>query len=354
MPEAPPGPRRGLFWQVYPTLLISLVLVAVLGALAWHLFGGVSMGPGPGSGMHAARRFRMHSLGMLLTVAAVVGVAAYPVVGRITRRLEALRLSVEAWGGGDLGRRAAVEGGDEIAAVAASFNAAADRADALLSAHKALLAHASHELRSPLTRLSLAVEMLVGTADGEFAPKVRREIAELDGLVEEILLASRLDHGADMGNREPVDCLALAAEEAARAGVTVRDVPPGAPAFEVQGASRLLRRMIRNLIENALKHGAAPIEIEVSHNRSPGQPPTIVIAVHDHGPGIPASLEARVFEPFFRPDGWSEEAGSWGLGLSLVRQIAQRHGGRATCRDSGGMAGGVTTFTVTLPAIGDA
>ena len=350
MAEAPPGPRRGLFWQVYPTLLISLVLVAVLGALAWHLFGGMSMGPRPGSAMQAARRFRMHSLGMLLTVAAVVGAAAYPVVAKITRRLETLRLSVEAWGGGDLGRRAAVEGGDEIAAVAVSFNAAADRADALLSAHKALLAHASHELRSPLTRLSLAVEMLLGVDGGEFAPKVRQEIAELDGLVEEILLASRLDHGADMGGCEAADCLALAAEEGARAGVTVRDVTQFVAAFEVQGSPRLLRRMIRNLIENALKHGAAPVEIEVSHSWSPSRAPTIVIAVHDHGPGIPVGLQTRVFEPFFRPDGWSEEAGGWGLGLSLVRQIAQHHGGGATC----GRAGGITSFTVTLPAVSDA
>ncbi len=335
-------PRRGLFWQVYPTLLVSLILLAVLGAVAWSLFGG-AMGvgaPRPGHGFH------MHILGMLLTVAAVVGLAAYPVVSRITRRLEALRLSVETWGGGQLDRRARVDGSDEIAAVAASFNAAADRTAALLAAHKALLAHASHELRSPLTRLALAAEMMADRAESTPAEAVRREIAELDALVEEILLASRLDHGADLGENERIDLLALAAEEAARAGVHMREVEAGAAPFDVIGSPRLLRRLVRNLVENALRHGAPPVEVELTR-QTVGGDPFIALAVSDHGQGVPAALRTRVFEPFFRPNGWSEEGGGWGLGLALVRQIAERHGGRAGC-DTGG--DGVTRFSVNLPA----
>jgi signal transduction histidine kinase len=272
----------------------------------------------------------MHMFGMLLTVAAVVGVAAYPVVSRITRRLEALRLSVEAWGGGQLDRRARVDGTDEIAAVAVSFNAAADRTDALLAAHKALLAHASHELRSPLTRLALAAEMLAGREEPDLAASVRREIVELDALVEEILLASRLDHGADLGDNERVDLLALAAEEAARASVPIREVAPQSGAFDVMGSPRLLRRMIRNLIDNAVRHGAPPVEVALAHKTIKGEA-FIALVVVDHGRGVPAALRTRVFEPFFRPDGWSEEGGGWGLGLSLVRQIAERHGGHASC-----------------------
>jgi len=337
-----PPPRRHLFWQVYPTLLVSLILVAVLGAIVWHLFGVAPMGRGEGLSMHPSRAFHMRGLAMLLMVAAVVGLAAYPVVRRITRRLEALRLSVEAWGGGDLASRAETAGGDEIAAVAASFNAAADKADALLTAHKTLLAHASHELRSPLTRLGLAVEMFAGGGDPALAASVRREIAELDGLVEEILLASRLDHAPGLAETEWVDVLALAAEEAARAGAKLLDVTPGAAPFEVLGSPRLLRRLIRNLIDNAAKHGARPIEIALAHKAM-----AITLTVRDHGPGIPAALRDAVFEPFFRPDGWTEEAGSWGLGLSLVRQIAESHGGTALCEAA---ADGGAAFVIRLPA----
>ena len=345
-----PAFQRGLFWRVYLTLLASLVLAAVLGAMGWHMLGEALMGAGADLRSQAPRSPGVHVLGFLLAIAAIVGFAAYPVMSRLTRRLERLRLSVETWGEGDLSHRAGVDGRDEVAAVAASFNAAADRVETLLAAHKTLLAHASHELRSPLTRLALAAEMFAGGADQDPAPAIRREIAELDALVEEILLASRLDHGAEFGERELVDCLALAAEEGARAGVAVRAVAPDAPAFEAPGSSRLLRRLIRNLIDNAVKHGAAPIEIELTHG-SPhglaGARPVITIAVHDHGRGIPSALRDRVFEPFFRPEGWTEEAGSWGLGLSLVRQIAQRHGGAVACVAT---EDGVTTFIVELPA----
>ena len=336
-------PRRGLFWQIYPILLGSVFLVAVLGAVAWHLFGG-PMGAAGGM-MQGSLLTGLHMIGLMLIVAGVIGFAAYPVLALAMRRLETLRQDVDAWGGGELSRRASIEGRDEIAAVAASFNDAADRIDLLLAAHKALLAHASHELRSPLARLSLAAEMFHG-GDHANATAMQREIAELDALVGEILLASRLDLGADDQENEPVDCLALAAEEAARVGVVLRDVAPDTPAFEVVGSPRLLRRLIRNLIENAYKHGRPPVEIALEHGR-PGGEPVVIVAVSDFGPGIAPELRERVFEPFFRPGGSGEEEGSWGLGLSLVRQIAARHGGQASCETR---ASGGTVFVVELPA----
>ena len=228
---------------------------------------------------------------------------------------------------------------DEIAAVARSFNLAAERAEALLASHKALLANASHELRSPLARLRMATELL-GAGDGRFAT-IEREIAELDALVEEILLASRLDR-IDTLETATVDILALVAEEAARADAVVEPVDPRSAPFEVKGSARLLRRLIRNLIENALKHGAPPVEIAVAFEGG-----VLVVTVRDHGPGIAAELRERVFEPFFRPAGRSEDAGSWGLGLALARQIARRHGGDATCGEADG---GGAVFRVVLPS----
>jgi signal transduction histidine kinase len=285
-----------------------------------------------------------HILTMLLLVAAAVGITAYPVVARLTRRLERLRASVDAWGEQSLATRADTGGDDEIASVAASFNRAADRVERLLGAHKALLAHASHELRSPLARLRVAVEMLAARPDPNMLPAIERDIAELDALVDEILLASRLDQTAPPAD-EPVDCLALAAEEAARARAVLHHAE--GVAYEVRGQPRLLRRLIRNLLENAGKHGRPPVEIDLDRMVEQGRA-WIVIGVHDRGPGIPEAERARVFEPFYRPAGWAEAAGSWGLGLSIVRQIAQRQGGDVTCR---ARLGGGASFIVRLPAV---
>ncbi|MDQ2861270.1 MAG: ATP-binding protein [Pseudomonadota bacterium] len=139
--------------------------------------------------------------------------------------------------------------------------------------------------------------------------------------------------------------MALAAEEAARAAVALVPVVGGAAPFEVMGSPRLLRRMIRNLIDNAVKHGAPPVEVELTHTDTSAGP-FIAIAVRDHGRGIPEALRDQVFEPFFRPGGWSEEGGSWGLGLSLVRQIARRHAGDVACLST---QQGATEFVVELP-----
>eukprot|EP01037_Dinobryon_pediforme_P019409 gene19409-19827_t len=122
----------------------------------------------------------------LFAVAAAIGLAAYPLVGRITRRLETLRHAVEDWGGGKLETRVPETGRDEIAAVARSFNAAAARVEALVEAHRTLLAHASHELRSPLARLRMAVEMFQANPGPEVKRTIEQDIAELDSLVEEI------------------------------------------------------------------------------------------------------------------------------------------------------------------------
>jgi two-component system, OmpR family, sensor kinase len=341
--------RRGLFWRVYLTLLGSLLLVAVITALLWRHIAELAMSgraPGPAAmGAHhmAHAAGGMLHLGMLLTIATAVGVAAYPIVSGLTRRLERLRSSLDAWGAGSLDSRARVEGRDEIAAVAASFNTAADRVETLLAAHRALLAHASHELRSPLTRLRIAVEMFAGAPSLDLKAAINADIAEVDALVEEILLASRLDHAAASVERERVDCLALAAEEAARAGASIRYEGEAASSFEIWASPRLVRRLIRNLVENAVRHGEAPVEIELSHAAGSGG--AVIIAVNDHGPGIPEDERERVFEPFYRPSGRAESAGSWGLGLSIVRQIARRHGGTVSCK-AGASGGG---FVAVLP-----
>jgi signal transduction histidine kinase len=259
----------------------------------------------------------------LLVVAVGVGMAALPIVARLTHRLERLQRGVEQWGAGDLSVRVPASGRDEIAAVASSFNHAADRIQALLAAHRSLLANASHELRSPLTRLSMAAELWEQAPSPARRAEIEQNLFEIDQLIDEILLASRLDNPDAGLKRERVDLLALAAEEAARTGASV----DGA-VVEVDGDPRLLRRMLRNLLENAAKHGAPPVAVCVGRTQD-GRPS---IAVHDAGPEIPPAERERIFEPFYRPTGRSEGTGGWGLGLALVRQIARLHGAEVRCR----------------------
>jgi signal transduction histidine kinase len=184
----------------------------------------------------------------------------------------------------------------------------------------------------------MAVEMLKPDARAELRAELERDIAELDALVDEILLASRLDAGPALGKREPVDLLALAAEECARVDAELDGEP-----VTVRGDPRLLRRLIRNLLENARRYGAGSV-IEVGVRRVGDR---AELSVCDRGPGVPEAERERIFEPFYRPAGAREREGGVGLGLALVRQIAQRHGGEAKClpREGGG-----SCFTVLLPA----
>lgn len=276
------------------------------------------------------------ALGYLVLIAGVIALAAYPFVRQLTRRLESLRAGVEAFGKGDLVVRVPVEGKDEVAAVAKSFNAAADRIERLVGAHRALLANASHELRSPVTRLRMAMDLYETPQDGRAREEILRNLGEIDELVDEILLASRLDHVKTLERPERLDLLALVTEECARHGVEAT----GAPA-DVTGDARLLTRLVRNLVVNALRHGRPPVDVEVREDRK-----RVLLSVRDHGDGLPKGEETRVFEPFYRPAGRSEATGGWGLGLALVRQIAEHHGGSVRVEPA---EGGGARFVVDLP-----
>ena len=258
----------------------------------------------------------------------------YPVARRLTQRLERLQRGVQQWGEGDLAVRLPEDGHDEVADLSRRFNAAAARIQSLMAAQKSLLANASHELRSPLARIRMALELMGERPSPAVRAEVTRNIAELDQLIDEILLASRLDaQEADLGSVESVDLLGLVAEECARTGA---DFAPASGLHEaaVPGVAKLLRRAVRNLLENAARHGgqqpaSATLALEAAPASKPGQPgkAQAVIRVSDHGPGVPPELRERIFEPFYRLPGASEREGGVGLGLALVRAIAHRHRG---------------------------
>ncbi len=266
---------------------------------------------------------RFGLLPLLVLLAMAIGIGVYPVVRRLTRRLERLQTGVEALGAGTLSTRVNVEGSDEVARLAESFNRAAARIEELVGAHKTLLANASHELRTPLARIRMGVEFLKSGTDSARSRELERDIAELDALIEEILLASRLDAVTAADALEDLDLLALVAEECARYPAVSLDGVP----VSMKGDARLLRRLIRNLLENAQRHGTPPVTVTLRIHDNMAE-----IAVCDGGAGVPDAERERVFEPFYRYA--RGEARGTGLGLALVRQIARRHGGDAVADGS--------------------
>jgi len=282
-------------------------------------------------------RFLWHSvhLGLMLTfVAAVLALLIYPITRGITARLARLESGVQQFGAGDLTVRVKVEGRDEVASLAKSFNESADRVEQLVRAHQLLLANCSHELRTPLARIRMAVDRVPGT-DPAVIAELARNIAELDALIGEMLLASRLDVAQGIEHPESVDLLALAAEEAAHF-----DLQVSGDAVTLMADPALLRRLVRNLLENARIHagGASDLRIETTDRHA-------TIVVDDAGAGVPAADRDRIFEPFRRASNSTRSTGA-GLGLSIVRQIARAHGGTVeySARPEGG-----SRFTVTLP-----
>lgn len=282
----------------------------------------------------------------LALVALGVALGTYPIIRRLTRRLESLQHGVERWGNGDLSARVAMQGDDEVGFLASRFNHAAEQIetlvksrDTLLASQKSLLANASHELRSPLARIRMGLELMGSSPSPAFKQEISRNISELDQLIEEILLASRLDaKEADLGTIEAVELIGLAAEECARNQAQL-DVE--AAELSVPGVAKLLRRAVRNLLENARRYGAGEVHLIL---RQDGD--WAVLQVCDAGPGVPREQQERIFEPFYRLPGASEREGGVGLGLALVKSIAERHGGSVKCsnRPEGGAC-----FEIRLP-----
>ncbi len=266
---------------------------------------------------HQGNHFPSPLIAILLLLG-VLGLAAKPVARRLTCRLEQLQKQVDAFGHGDLTARAKVRGVDEIATLATRFNHAAERIEKLIEGQKHILSGASHELRSPLTRMRMAIELMQPESLAETKHKLEADIAELDDLVEELLMASRLDAGSSVKPFEPIDLLALAAEAGAPYAAEI-----SGEAISVMGDETMLRRLLRNLLENGSRHAVtAPVSLHVSCNGK-----DVLIRVCDDGPGIPAGEQEKVFEPFYQGHSDQQAHGSIGLGLSLVRKIAHQHHG---------------------------
>jgi signal transduction histidine kinase len=306
---------------------------------------GGGTGPRATVELSAPRRFGPPTLlGPLLGVGLVlfaVALATRPLARRLVRPLEQLTAAARRLGAGDLGARAGAPepgfhrhrwrraGADELGTLMRAFDEMAQRVEGLVHGQRELLANVSHELRSPLARVRVALALLARDAENE--PRLRaleRDLAELERLVDDALTAARLDASGLPVSLGAVDVRTLLGELVDRAGhdpvlagcdVRLAD----GPELTLAADGGLLRRAVWNLVENAAKYGAPPMVLAAARDGD-----QLALTVTDEGPGIPPEARTRVLEPFVRLDAArTPGAGGVGLGLTLARRVAEVHGG---------------------------
>jgi signal transduction histidine kinase len=276
-----------------------------------------------------------------LIVVTLLG-AAYVFIRRTLSPLRILKAGVDQVGAGKLDHRIAQTGSSEFRDLAAAFNAMTQQLDRLLNSKEQLLLDVSHELRSPITRMKVQLEFL---KDADARHSLSGDLDEMEAMVTNLLESARLRHAAAL-NPETVAVDALIRSLAADFEEMLPGVVVGSLSnVSVQADPDKIRTVLRNLLDNALKHTSdtgPPVSIAMVES-----PDTIEIIVEDKGEGIPAAELPYVFEPFYRPDvSRSRKTGGYGLGLSLCKAIMDAHNGDIKIDSTVGEG---TRATVRLP-----
>jgi len=291
----------------------------------------ISFGLGTLPWQRGPHRFGWLTLALLLALI----VAAYSYVRRLLRPLDDIRAGAERFGAGDFAQAIPLRRRDELGDLARRINTMAHDIRAMLDAKRALLLALSHELRSPLTRARLNAELLPDTPDTEAErAALLRDLNEMRELISDLLESERLTSPHGALHREPVDLTALVREVAAEhpeGARAVLDLPADLPPLPLDRARVSL--LVRNLLDNALRHGG-----------DAAQPPRITLhaegqgarlTVRDFGPGVDEAQLERLTEPFYRTDSARQRAtGGVGLGMYLCRLVAQAHGGSFAVRNA--------------------
>ncbi|GAB3136500.1 hypothetical protein GCM10027290_00340 [Micromonospora sonneratiae] len=305
----------------------------------------------PWDAMNATRAFD-DSLKVFLPLAVLfVAVVAWYATGRALRPVEAIRREMAEVSVHQLDRRVPVpRSGDEIEKLARTTNATLDRLERAHRRQQQFVADASHELRSPLASLRTGLEVALAHPDRVDWPRTAQrsllDVQRLQDLTADLLLLA--SHDATAVPETLVDLAALAWEQVAERqrdsghrptadgtadGPGFRCVTDGAAL--VRGNSGQLDRLLRNLLDNAARHARTTVTVTVRTDDPPGGDPAVVLEVHDDGSGIPVAERQRVFERFTRlDDARARDSGGSGLGLTIARDVAQRHGGTLLVVDS--------------------
>lgn len=264
-----------------------------------------------------------------------IGVVGWWVARSVARPVKALRRATRRMADGELSARVGRQGGlahDELAQLAGDFDLMAGRIEALVAHDRGVLQDLSHELRSPLARLQLILDLARRSDEpAEAAPyflQAEQEIARLDRMLGEMLALSRMEGGLPGMEREPVELAVLAQDclEQSRFEAEARQVELCLTRVDspvVSGNAMLLERALDNLLANAIKFSPEGSRVELSLRTDQR---FAELAVRDHGPGVPESELALLFRPFFRGSN-AARADGHGLGLSIVQRVVQVHGG---------------------------
>jgi two-component system sensor histidine kinase CpxA len=271
-----------------------------------------------------------------LWILLIVALLCYILAVHLASPLRNLRRAMDRFGRGDLSARAHSSRKDEIGDLARAFDRMAERIETLLTAERRLLQDVSHELRSPLARLGFAIELARTTDDRELAlGRIKKDVGRLSVLVDELLQLTRAEGDPSSRTRKEVvlsdllrslveDCTPEAEAKGCRLNLLLEGVT-------IRGDRELLRRAVENILRNAIRHAPEGTSVEVSLRESSG---SAVIAIRDHGTGVPEEYLGRIFKPFFRvDDDRSRSSGGVGLGLSIARRAIGLHRGQVSARN---------------------
>ncbi|HEX8924884.1 MAG TPA: HAMP domain-containing sensor histidine kinase [Terriglobales bacterium] len=274
----------------------------------------------------------------VLVIVSVIAVLAWGLSAGIVAPLLKVAATVERFGRGDLSARIETRRKDEIGTVARSFNSMAERIETLMTAERRLIQDVSHELRSPLARLSFAAELMKNAPDQEAAAaRLRREVERLTRLVSTLVEMTSAEGDPAARKRQHVelrdlvqeivdDCTIEAETRKVRIDVGLPDQA------RVEGDPELLRRAIENVLRNAIRYAPAETSVKIKLALEGNN---AEVVVRDFGPGVPEEKLARIFDPFYRADDSRDpSSGGIGLGLSIARRAIHLHLGQISARNA--------------------